>query len=225
MKRLIAAILLLCMCVGFYGCSDVPEEQISTTQPTEEQETTTPSDTVPTEETTQAMEDTIIALEMGVPVTAGIWQYTLMDIQFARDIGNYDEYENYLVPGGKKSSTNPFRLEDDEIFGVVTYKLKMIGKEKQNLSSTLGTGRFIYGDGFVFDTSTDGKRASASCYDGARFSSMTGFDVLEPLSDEIECRVAFALPIKVTENEIEPLVYEVSFNELGDNKTFSYTIR
>lgn len=51
MKRLIAVILLLCMCVGFYGCSDVPEEQVSTAPPTDaSSEKTTPyEETEPTE--------------------------------------------------------------------------------------------------------------------------------------------------------------------------------
>lgn len=56
MKRLIAVILLLCMCVGFYGCSDVSEEQVSTAPPTEEQETASSSEIVSTEEPTQNTE-------------------------------------------------------------------------------------------------------------------------------------------------------------------------
>ena len=56
MKRLIAAILVLCMCVGFYGCSNALEEQVSTTQPTEEQETLPPSEIDPTKEPTQNTE-------------------------------------------------------------------------------------------------------------------------------------------------------------------------
>ena len=51
------------------------------------------------------------------------------------------------------------------------------------------------------------------------------FMSLEPLSEEIECRVAFCVPSKVVENTSEPLVYEIAFGETGDNMMFTYTIR
>ena len=54
---------------------------------------------------------------------------------------------------------------------------------------------------------------------------MVGLSSLEPLSDEIECRVDFALPTKTIEDKDEPLVYEISFDESGDNMKFIYVIR
>lgn len=83
MKRLIAAILLLCMCVGFYGCSDVPEEQISTTQPTD----TSSEETTPSEET-EPTEKELSYSEM---------------LEIAERVDIYDIYEeaakNYLKAG------------------------------------------------------------------------------------------------------------------------------
>ena len=233
MKRIIAAILVLTMTLAFAGCAKAPKEQ-ATVPATENVATEAPEaieTTLATEplETEEATEPGPIALELGVAVEAGVWEYTLIDIQFAREVGNYSEYENYLVPGGKASNSNPFALEDDETLAVVTYKLRMTGKEKQRPCNTkdgtaAGTGKFIYGDGFVFDSATDGKRPQANYFDGNSFNSMSFFS-LEPLSDEIECRVAFALPLKTIEDESEPLTYEVAFNELGNNLTFTYTIR
>ena len=106
----------------------------------------------------------------------------------------------------------------------------MIGKEAQRPwdiydGAAVGTGKFIYGDGFVFESQSDGDRAEANYFDGTEFRSMITLNTLEPLSDEIECRVAFTVPVTITESVDEALAFEVSFNELGDNMTFRYVIR
>ena len=233
MKRIIAIMIVLCLCVGIVGCANTSNETetISMTESntTEEQVTTLVTENPTKEEVTEPTEPVPIPLELGVPVEAGVWQYTLVDVQFAREIGNSLEYENYLVPGGTVYGSNPFALEDDETLAVVTYKIKMIGKEKQRPwdvydGAAVGTGKFIYGDGFVFETETDGSRAQASYFDGESFKSMSLL-TLEPLSEEIECRVDFALPLETVENENETLVFQVAFDELGNNMTFAYTIR
>ena len=106
----------------------------------------------------------------------------------------------------------------------------MIGKEAQRPwdiydGAAVGTGKFIYGDGFVFESQSDGDRAEANYFDGTKFRSMITLNTLEPLSDEIECRVAFTVPVTITESVDEALAFEASFNELGDNMTFRYVIR
>ena len=221
MKKLFILIMVLIMVLGIVGCSAAPaEEAVSTPQPTEE-----------ATQSPEATEENAASIELGTPVTAGNWEYTLVNIEFADDIGNYSEYENYLVPGGKTSNTNPFRLEEDEMFAVVTYKLKMIGKETlrgwdEDLFCAVGTGKFIYGDGFVFENNTTEKRAEPSFYDGSSFEmNDLAWHSLEPLSDEIECRVAFCVPSKVVEDTSEPLLYEIEFGGTGDNMTFTYIVR
>lgn len=214
MKKVCACLLALVMVIGVTGCSADTENQTSDT-PSSSSQTTSNKNTI----------------KLNESISAGGWQYTLVDIQFADDIGNYSEYEEYLVPGGKKSSSNPFLLEESEMFAVVTYKLKNIGPTKQytydqEAFSDIGTGKFVYGDGYTFESQTDGKRARAYYYD-ATVGKFTGMDLLtlEPLSEEIECRVAFCISREVVEDESKPLIYEVSFDKYGDNMVLTYTIR
>lgn len=219
MKKICACFLALAMVVGITGCSADTEKQTDNT-PSSSSETTSNTKTI----------------ELGETVSVGGWQYTLVNIQFADDVGNYPDYEAYLVSGGKTSNKNPFGLEEDETFAVVTYKLKNIGTTQQSLScrdgdklvaGTVGTGKFIYGNGYTFENGSDGKRAEADYYDVTREEFHNVPNVLEPLSDEIECRVAFCIPREVAEDQSNPLIYEVFFDEdeYGDNTVLTYTIR
>ena len=140
MKRVLMCILALIMILGIAGCGANSETEA-------DNDAESSADVEANNE-----------LVLNTPVTAGNWEYTLVSIEFADSIGNYSEYENYLVPGGEMSGTNPFGLEEGETFAVVTYKLKMIGKETlrgwdEDLFCAVGTGKFIYGDGFVFKLS------------------------------------------------------------------------
>lgn len=219
MKKIIVLILALIMVLGLVGCSSVPAEEATNTPQSPEGTTQTP----------ESEEDSSASIKLGVPVTAGNWEYTLVGIEFAKDVITFLEYENFLVPGSDPSLTNPLGLEEDEMLAVVTYKLKMIGKEVQSVwdkdvYNTVGTGKFIFGDGFVFENDTVGDRAEPYYFNGTVFEDMA-FMSLEPLSEEIECRVAFCVLSKVVENTSEPLVYEIAFGETGDNMMFTYTIR
>lgn len=140
------------------------------------------------------------------------------------------------MPGDKTSYNNPFNLEEDEMLAVVTFKLKNIGTTQQSLSCrdgetfigwTVGTGKFIYGNGYTFENGSDGTRAEASYYDVSYEKFYNVPNVLEPLSDEIECRVAFCIPREVAEDQSTPLIYEVFFDEdeYGDNTILTYSIR
>ncbi len=201
MKKIIALLLLISMVITLCSCGDSNQQNSNKEK----------------------------SIQLGEAVTAGNWEFTLMDIQFASDIGNYDEYENYLVPGGKTSNANPFALEDGEMFAVVTYKLKNIGKESLSVRDSsqgisVGTGKFVYSDGYTFHRDTSDSIAQAHYYDGSGFNS-TSFLVCEPLSNPLELRVAFCVPAEVVENTSEPLVYEIKFNEDGNNMVLKYTIR
>ena len=96
MKRIIAIMIVLCLCVGIVGCANTSNEKesISMTESvtTEEQVTTLVTENPTKEEVTEPTEPVPIPLELGVPVEAGVWQYTLVDVQFAREIGNSLEY-------------------------------------------------------------------------------------------------------------------------------------
>ena len=229
MKKTIAILLVLCLCIGLCACGTD-----ANIEPADTSGVVTDSTEV-TSETTDVQ-----SISLGETVVALDWEFTLVDVQFATDVGNDDTYENFYVPGGKKHSTNPYKLEDDECFAVVTYKVRNIGKEKVRAwdmfqGAAIGTGKFVYGDGYEFMSDTTGDTPCANYYNGTKFTDMRDL-YCEPLSGEVECRVLFCLPKTVTEGE-DSLVYQVDFCEwvasnqpgnkfvVGESKTVSYTIR
>lgn len=226
MKKAICWILAFVTIFGLSGCDHTQQGNETTATEYEIPDVTDEAEEKSEEKSEENLKQEI---ELGETVTAGNWNFTLMNVVFSYDIGNYGEYENYLIPGGKKSNENPLGLETGEIFAVVTYKLQNIGKEKLRAwdaddGTAIGTGKFLYGDGYYFESQSDGRRAQPDYYDGNGFDSMDGL-YCEPLSEEIECRVGFVIPTEVAENTSESLAYEITFNETGDNIVLIYIIR
>ena len=125
MKRLIAAILLLCMCVGFYGCSDAPNEPIGTTQPVES--LTEPS----TESTIEATipESKDVFLQYNEQIEIGEYTISFQDVLFS------DHWYSY-------------GCADDEIFATVFATIEYSGRTETRTPGQLLT--LVYGDGYTF---------------------------------------------------------------------------
>lgn len=174
------------------------------------------------------------ALALNEPTEVGTWEINIKKIQFARQILNRsfntevtDYYNNLLVPNGQDSSSEG--LDQGEVFAVVTYTMKNIGKEStriwnSNTRECDGVGRFVYGDGYIFDSNDYDRIPSPYVFSGESLLDMPYEYVLDPLSSEVECRIYFVLPEEAVTNTDESLFYEITINESGKDKTIRFEV-
>lgn len=174
------------------------------------------------------------ALSLNEPTEIGTWEINIKKIQFARQILNRafntevtDYYNNLLVPNGQDSSSEG--LDQGEVFAVVTYTMKNSGKESTRIwnSDTRefdGVGRFVYGDGYIFENDATDHRPQPYIFSGESLIDLSSDIVLDPLSSEIECRIYFVLPEEIVTNTDESLFYEITINESGKDKTIRFEV-
>lgn len=167
------------------------------------------------------------------PTEVGTWEITIQKIQFAKSITRFlssnqiDSYENLLVPNGQDSSS--LGLDQGEVFAVVTYTMKNIGKESTRIWNIDtrefdGVGRFVYSDGYIFENDDTDHRPQPYVFsEGSRIEMASDY-VLNPLSSEVECRVCFVLPEEIVTNTEKSLTYEITINESGKDKTIRFEV-
>lgn len=160
-------------------------------------------------------------IKINEPTKAGSWEYTILKIEFARSINTSSgSYESFYSPDDSFGAyTVP---KDDHVFAIVTYSMKNIGKERIRLWEDLeyrGIGKFVYGDGYIFDNNNI--KIFPSYYDEneSSFRSVRTDFWLEPLSSAVECKMLFIIPENIVEDTNEKLFYQVTFDDSGKNTT------
>lgn len=206
MKKLTAFLLILAMLSTFAACGK--ENMKTGSSDAEKQETAT--------ETVAAT-----VLDLGYPVTTDTLELMVYGYAFADVLINRMDKTAYMPIDDSDDSywlyddeSNPYRAEDGRIMLMLAFTQKNIGKEAIGFVDEYAM-KVVYGDGYEFEASAGGHQEDDGSFTG--FS----FDKMEPLSDEVPCRVVFDLPISVYEDESAPLSLVISI----DGADYEYIIR
>ena len=190
MKRLLAIMLTLVLCLSLCSCGG-KEEAESTTE--------------------TSVENTKI-YNVGETITTEQVEFTILKFGFYNCLSNFGD-ESFLTPIEENDEDaelyyvddNPFNVDDEHIMLQFEYEYKNIGKEKFN---EIDTFSLEYSDGYVFDD----VEGTGQAKDG----SFCGLGDIEPLSDKVYARAEVKLPKEVMENESEPIIIKVNLPFKGE---------
>ncbi len=156
-------------------------------------------------------------IKMNESTETGSLEYTIQKVEFAKNI-------SCSVSDGYQT------LDDENVFGIVTYSIRNISKEGISIWNEqdrgyIAVGKFVYGDGYNYENSFYSNRPRVTHYDEISNSLRRGREgVLEPLTSEDDCILFIILPKDIVENTDEKLFYEISFSDIGDDVKLRYEV-
>lgn len=210
MKKVLAMILTLVFALSLAACGDQEKEEVITSTADTAQ---TPDEAIPPEPETvpEATETMDVLYLIGETITTDSIELTVDSTVFGKMLRNLMDCDAYtpVSPDDKwydtLAKTNPYYADDEHIMLMVEYRQKNTGKSKVDLVGD-DDMKIIYGDGYEFEASGGGMQNGDGDFED--FSSM------EPLSDEVLCRVAFSLPADA-EGSQEALVLCITIDEIN----------